>query len=83
MIFGDLYNVGSSAANVATEAVTGEGSAGVQRQGVREVVSRIPVLGGNRAFREGTVDLAQQPETKSSGVGGGPFKRTSYGTTNF
>lgn len=83
MIFGDLFNVGSAAVNVATEAVTGEGSAGVQRQGVREVVSRIPALGGNRAFREGAVDLVQQTETKSSGVGGGPFKRTSYGTTDF
>ena len=83
MIFGDLFNVGSAAMNVAKEAATGEGSAGVQRQGVREVVSRVPVLGGNRAFREGAVNLARQPEGKSSGVGGGPFKRTTYGTTDF
>lgn len=83
MIFGDAFNVGAAAMNAATEAATGEGSAGVQRQGVREVVSRIPVLGGNRAFREGVVDMARQPEGKSSGVGGGPFKRTAYGTTDF
>ena len=83
MIFGDVFNVGAAAMNAVTEAATGEGSAGVQRQGVREVVSRVPVLGGNRAFREGLVDLARQPSTKSSGVGGGPFKRTTYGTTDF
>ena len=82
-LFMDTLSVGSAAANALGEATGGEGSAGVQRQGVREVVSRVPFAGQNRNFREGLVDLARQPSTKSSGVGGGPFKRTTYGTTDF
>ena len=75
----DMLKVGEA----AIDAATGGDSAGVQRQGVREIVSRVPVVGGIRPLREGAVDLVREADTKSSGVGGGPFKRTTYGTTNF
>ena len=60
----------------------GEGTPGKQRQAIREVVGRMPLLGGNRALKEALVDL-RPVEGKSSGVGGSAYKRTTYGTTDF
>ena len=83
-VFGSGLNLVSGATDKAGELLGGEGSAGTQRQALREVAQRIPVLGGNRAFREGFVDAFVEAENgKSSGVGGGPYKRNSYGTFEY
>jgi hypothetical protein len=60
----------------------GEGSPGKQRQAIRSVVGRAPLVGGNRALKEALTDL-KPVEGKSSGIGGSTYKRTTYGTTDF
>ena len=60
----------------------GEGSPGKQRQAIRSVVGRAPLVGGNRALKQALTDL-KPVEGKSSGIGGSTYKRTTYGTTDF
>ena len=81
-LFNDALKVTEGVKDAAGEAMGGEGSPGKQRQAIREVVGRTPLLGGNRALKEALVDL-KPVEGKSSGVGGSAYKRTTYGTTEF
>jgi hypothetical protein len=81
-LFNDTLKIAEGVKDAAGEAMGGEGTPGKQRQAIREVVGRTPLLGGNRALKEALVDL-KPVEGKSSGVGGSAYKRTTYGTTEF
>ncbi len=69
------FNVMAGASEVVSDSLGGNTSNSKERQALREVASRVPVLGGVKAFREGAVNTgAGQPEGKaksSSGWGGG------------
>ena len=83
LIFNDGLSVYAGAQDAVAEAMGADVAPGKQRQAMREVIGRTPLLGGNRFIKEGVIDTFKPSEQKSSGVGGGPYKRTTYGNTEF
>ena len=81
-LFNDALKISEGVGDAVGEAMGGEGSPGKQRQAIRSVVGRAPLVGGNRALKEALTDL-KPVEGKSSGIGGSTYKRTTYGTTDF
>lgn len=83
LIFNDGLSVYAGVQDAVAEAMGADVAPGRQRQAMREVIGRTPLLGGNRFIKEGVIDAVKPSERKSSAVGGGPYKRTTYGTTEF
>ena len=89
-IFGPAVGTSEAIFDVAAgvgDAVMGDAEKnGKERQGARQVASRIPVLGGVTAFREGAADLfgEQQSGGKKKGFGqggfGGSFGKGKFGS---
>ena len=71
-----LVNSGMTVLGGAKDALTGgDNSNSKERAAAREVLTRIPVLGGVRAGREAAVDIiAGEPSGNASGWGGGGWK---------
>lgn len=64
-------NVLGGAIEQGQQMVSGEGSSNAkQRQAVREVAGRVPLVGGNRGLREKIVDTVAGESTSDSGGGG-------------
>lgn len=71
---GPSIGTAASAMNVASGAQAwafGEGSNGRQRQAVRELAMRVPIIGGQKGIREGVVDTLAGEPTKGGGGGWG------------
>ena len=88
-IFGPAVGTSEAVFDVAAgigDAVVGDAEKnGKERQGARQVASRIPVLGGVTAFREGAADLfgeAQSGGKKKVRQGGfgGSFGKGKFGS---
>ena len=63
-IFGPTFGHIPSALNVFAGITDQKPSNYKERQAVRELASRVPILGGVRAIREGTVDAIAGEQTK-------------------
>lgn len=71
---GPSVGVASSAMNVLSGAqawALGDSSNGRKRQAVRELTMRVPILGGQKAFREAMVDAIAGEPAKRGGGGWG------------
>jgi len=66
-LFGSAYNVAAGGADALGDAMGNESTNSKERQGIRELASRVPVLGGIKGLREGVVDtLAGESEVGQS-----------------
>jgi hypothetical protein len=81
-LFMSGYNVAAGGWDAAGDAMGGESTNSKERQGIRALAERIPVVGGVKSFREGAVDIlageSEVGQSKSdsgfgSGFGSGGF----------
>jgi hypothetical protein len=75
-LFASSYNVAAGAGDAIGDAMGNESTNSKERQGIRALAERVPVLGGIKALREGVVDTVvgegdSGKSSKSSGWGGG------------
>ena len=77
-VLGPSYGLGNATMQVAAGVFDeGDNSNAKERSATREVATRIPVLGGNRRFREGVVDaLAGEPESGNTGGWQGSWSKS-------
>ncbi len=67
-LLGPSYGLGNAVTNVAAGAFDENESNAKERSATRELATRIPILGGNRKFRETVVDgIAGESSSKSNG----------------
>ena len=67
-LLGPSYGLGNAVTNVAAGAFDENESNAKERSATRELATRIPILGGNRKFRETVVDgIAGESKSKSNG----------------
>ena len=67
-LLGPTFGLGNATVNVAAGAFDGNESNSKERSATRELATRIPILGGNRKFRETVVDgVAGESSSKSNG----------------
>ena len=86
-LFGSAYNVAAGGADALGDAAGNESTNSKERQGVRELMGRVPVLGGIKGLKESVVDsLAGESEVgqskPKSGWGGG-FGSGGFGGGGF
>ena len=82
------YNVAAGAGDAIGDAMGNESTNSKERQGVRSLLERLPVVGGVKALREGGVDAiageGEGSKSKSkSGWGGGGFGGSGFGGGGF
>jgi len=87
-LFMSGYNVAAGGADALGDAMGNESTNSKERQGIRELASRVPVLGGIKGLREGVVDtLAGESEvgqSKSTGsFGSSGFGSSGFGSSGF
>ena len=87
-LFMSGYNVAAGGWDAAGDAMGNESTNSKERQGIRELASRVPVLGGIKGLREGVVDtLAGESEvgqSKSTGsFGSSGFGSSGFGSSGF
>ena len=87
-LFMSGYNVAAGAGDAIGDAMGNESTNSKERQGVRSLLERLPVVGGVKALREGGVDAiageGEGSKSKSkSGWGGGGFGGSGFGGGGF
>jgi hypothetical protein len=87
-LFMSGYNVAAGGWDAAGDAMGNESTNSKERQGIRELASRVPVLGGIKGLREGVVDtLAGESEVGQSkstgGFGSSGFGSSGFGSSDF
>ena len=75
-LFGSAYNIAAGGMDATKDAFGAESTNSKERQGIRELAMRVPVIGGIKGVREGVVDtVAGESESgkskPKSGWGGG------------
>ena len=68
-VLGPSFGLGSAGMQVSSGIFDGnDNSNSKERSAIREVATRIPILGGNRRIREGIIDsLAGEPTSGNTG----------------
>ena len=70
-VLGPTFGLGNAAMQVAAGATdANDNSNAKERSATREVATRIPILGGNRKFRESVVDAVAGEQGEKGGTGG-------------
>ena len=89
-LFMSGYNVAAGASDALGDAMGNESTNSKERQGIRALLERVPVLGGVKALREGGVDAiagegdgASSKSKSKSGWGGGGFSSGGFGGGGF
>ena len=71
-LFGSAYNVAAGARDVVGDAMGNESTNSKERQAIRSLIERVPVIGGVKGVREAVVDtVAGGSESGSSSSSSG------------